>query len=116
MNRSMDNLIRLQRDRRSVGHFFFTRGELGALLSLYSSRVAAGEWRDYALDQLDDMVMFSVFRHTHERPLYSVAKVQRRGQRSPSYTLFCGPKRLKTSQNLRELLIAFDKLPRLVAG
>ena len=51
----MDNLIRLQRDRKSVGHFFFTRGELGQLLSLYSSRVAAGEWRDYALDQLEDM-------------------------------------------------------------
>ncbi|EDP61802.1 hypothetical protein BAL199_23457 [alpha proteobacterium BAL199] len=112
----MDNLIRLQRDRKSVGHFFFTRGELGQLLSLYSSRVAAGEWRDYALDQLDDMVLFSIFRHTHERPLYSVAKTLPRGQRRPSYTLFNGPKRLKTTQNLRDLLLTFDKLPRLVTG
>ena len=112
----MDNLIRLQRDRRSLGHFFFTRGELGQLLSLYASRVAAGEWRDYALDQLDDMVMFSVFRHAHERPLYSVAKIHPKGQRRPSYTLYSGPKRLKTSQNLRELLLTFDKLPRLVTG
>ena len=112
----MDNLIRLQRDRKSLGHFFFTRGELGQLLSLYASRVAAGEWRDYALDQVDDMVLFSIFRHTHERPLYSVAKVQPDGQRRPSYTLYCGPKRLKTSQNLRDLLQVFDKLPRLVTG
>lgn len=112
----MDNLIRLQRDRKSLGHFFFTRGEMGQLLSLYASRVASGEWRDYALDQLDDMVLFSIFRHTHERPLYSVAKAQPDGQRRPSYTLYSGPKRLKTSQNLRELLLAFDKLPRLVTG
>ena len=112
----MDNLIRLQRDRKSVGHFFFTRGELGQLLSLYASRVASGEWRDYALDQLDDMVLFSIFRHTHERPLYSVAKLQPTGQRRPSYALFSGPKRIKTSQNLRDLLLAFDKLPRLVPG
>src|SRR3546814_11267864 len=77
----MDNLIRLQRDRKSVGHLFFTRGELGQLLSLYSSRVASGEWRDYAIDQLDDMTLFSIFRHTHERPLYSVAKLRPQGQR-----------------------------------
>lgn len=112
----MDNLIRLQRDRKSLGHFFFTRGELGQLLSLYASRVASGEWRDYALDQVDDMALFSIFRHTHERPLYSVAKTQPTDQRRPSYTLFCGPKRLKTSHNLRDLLLVFDKLPRLVAG
>jgi hypothetical protein len=112
----MENLIRLQRERKSVGHFFFTRGELGQLLSLYSSRVAAGEWRDYALDQFDDMALFSIFRHSHERPLYSVAKVQTRGQRRPSYALFSGPKRLKTSQDLRDILGVFDKLPRLVTG
>ncbi len=112
----MDNLIRLQKDRKSVARFFFTRGELGQLLSLYASRVACGEWRDYALDQLDDMVLFSIFRHSQERPLYSVAKVQSRGQRRPSYALFSGPKRIKTSQNLGELLATFDKLPRLVTG
>ena len=112
----MDNLIRLQRDRKSVGDFFFTRGELGQLLSLYSSRVAAGEWRDYALDQLEDMALFSIFRHTHEKPVYSVAKIQPKGQRRPSYTLFNGSKRLKTSQNLRDLILTFDKLPRLVTG
>ncbi len=112
----MDNLIRIQRERKSLGHFFFTRGELGQLLTLYASRVAAGEWRDYALDQLDDMVMFSIFQHTHERPLYSVAKMQPKGQRRPSYTLYSGPRRLKTSQNLRDLLLIFDKLPRLVTG
>lgn len=111
----MDNLIRLQRDRKSLGQFF-TRNELGQLLSLYSSRVAAGEWRDYALDHLDGMALFSVFRHTHERPLYAIAKLQARGQRQPSYALFIGPKRLKTSQNLHDLLDTFDRLPRLVSG
>lgn len=112
----MDNLLRLQRHRKAVSHFFFTRSELSQLLSLYSSRVAAGEWRDYALDRMDDTALFSVFRHTHERPLYSVAKAQPRGQKAPSYILFSGPKKLKSSNSLRELLRTFDKLPRLVAG
>jgi hypothetical protein len=110
----MENLIRLPSTRKSHRHFFFTRHELSQLLSLYASRVAAGEWRDYALDRHDDMAVFSIFRHTHERALYSVSKVQRRGQKRPTYALFEGPKRLKTSSSLLDVLSAFERLPRLV--
>ena len=78
--------------------------------------MASGEWRDYAIDQLDDMTLFSIFRHTHERPLYSVAKLRPHGQRRTGYALYSGPKHIKTSQNLRDLLLVFDKLPRLVTG
>ncbi|MEQ8584423.1 MAG: DUF2794 domain-containing protein [Thalassobaculaceae bacterium] len=110
----MENLIRLPSTRKSVRHFFFTRHELGQLLSLYASRVAAGEWRDYALDRQDDTAVFSIFRHTHERPLYSVFKTQRRGQKRPTFTLFAGPKRVKSSASLLDVLDTFEKLPRLV--
>jgi hypothetical protein len=110
----MENLIRLPSTRKSARHFFFTRHELSQLLSLYASRVAAGEWRDYALDRQDDMAVFSIFRHTHERPLYSVSKTQRRGQKRPTYALFSGPKRLKSSSSLLDVLATFEKLPRLV--
>ncbi len=112
----MDNLIRLPSVRKPTKRFFFSRAELGQLLSLYSSRVAAGEWRDYALDQMEDMAVFSIFRHSDERPIYSVAKIQRRGQSRPSYALFSGPRRLKTSQTLGDVVSTFEKLPRLVQG
>jgi hypothetical protein len=52
----------------------FTRSELHQLLSLYSRRVARGEWRDYAIDQDGGLAAFSVFRHSHERPLYTITK------------------------------------------
>ncbi|NQW08574.1 MAG: DUF2794 domain-containing protein [Alphaproteobacteria bacterium] len=112
----MDNLIRLSSQRPLSKHFFFTRQELSQLLSLYSSRVIAGEWRDYALDRHDDMAVFSIFRHSHERALYAIAKIQRRGQKKPTYALFNGARRLKTSSSLHEVVSTFEKLPRLVTG
>ena len=112
----MENLIRLPSSGKPVRHFFFSRGELGQLLSLYSSRVRTGEWRDYALDKLDDAAVFSIFRHSHETPLFTVSKVQKKGQRRPSFTVHAGPKRLKSAQSLLEALEVFDKLPRLVKG
>lgn len=36
--------------------------------------VAAGEWRDYALDSLPDRALFSVYRLTSEAPLYQIEK------------------------------------------
>ena len=120
----MDNLIRLPTGPgpsrgHSRGHskpFFFTRYEMGQLMALYSSRVAAGEWRDYAFDQLDDIAVFSIFRHTHEKALFSVAKVQKKGQRTPSFALYSGQKRMKSASSLLDVIDTFDKLPRLVQG
>ena len=40
----------------------FSRRELDRILGLYGRKVAAGEWRDYAIDFLRDRAVFSVFR------------------------------------------------------
>ncbi len=53
---------------------FFERRELDALLRLYGRMVAAGEWRDYAIDGLSDAAVFSVFRRSAETPLYRIEK------------------------------------------
>ncbi|MGC1301346.1 MAG: DUF2794 domain-containing protein [Caulobacteraceae bacterium] len=53
---------------------FFERRELDALMQLYGRMVAAGEWRDYAIDGLADRAVFSVFRRHSEAPLYRVEK------------------------------------------
>jgi len=71
----MTNLYRLadQKARRRI--VSFDRRELSRLLSLYSLRVASGEWRDYAIDFRPGMAIFSIFRHTAEQPLFAIAKV-----------------------------------------
>ena len=39
----------------------FSRRELDRILRLYGRKVAAGEWRDYTIDFLNDRAVFSVF-------------------------------------------------------
>jgi hypothetical protein len=56
------------------GKVTFSRRELDRILGLYGRMVAAGEWRDYAIDFLKDRAVFSVFRRTSEVPLYRIEK------------------------------------------
>ena len=53
---------------------FFDRPELDRLLRLYGRMVAAGEWRDYAIDGQREAATFSVFRRSGETPLYRIEK------------------------------------------
>lgn len=52
----------------------FDRDELTRILDLYGRMVAAGNWRDYAIDLGGDMAVFSAFRRTSERPEYRIVK------------------------------------------
>ena len=52
----------------------FDRGELRMILSVYGRKVAAGEWRDYAMDFLKDRALFSIYARMSERPIYVVEK------------------------------------------
>jgi hypothetical protein len=108
----MTEPIRLA-DRRRPRQVFFSRTELMQLLDLYSRRVAAGEWRDYAIDQRSGMAMFSVFKRSFDRPLFSVAKWVD-AHRGSGFAVFAGPRRLTTAMSLRDALAVLEKRPRLV--
>ncbi len=46
----------------------FERAELMRILDLYGRMVAAGEWRDYAMDFAQDRAAFAAFRRSSEVP------------------------------------------------
>lgn len=52
----------------------FERQELQHILDLYGRMVAAGKWRDYAIDFGRDAAIFSCFRRAAERPEYRIEK------------------------------------------
>jgi Protein of unknown function (DUF2794) len=52
----------------------FDRQELMRILDLYGRMVAAGNWRDYAIDLGRDAAVFSAFRRATERPEYRIEK------------------------------------------
>ena len=83
----------------------FDRKELAALLTLYGRKVAAGEWRDYAIDLNRDKAVFSVFRRTAETPLYRIEKDLRHGRRQGLYSVIAqGGMILRRGHDLAQVL------------
>lgn len=66
---------------------FFARPELDRLFRFYGRMVAAGEWRDYALDALPDRALFSVYRRTSEAPLFQIEKRPEDARRQGAYSV-----------------------------
>jgi hypothetical protein len=112
----MADLIALNRRRLPQRGMFFSKSELSQLLSVYSARVISGEWRDYAIDQRDEMAVFSIFRRSDEQPLFAIAKMLQKGQAKPAFVLFNGPRKVATSASLMEIVQRFNRQPRLVSG
>jgi hypothetical protein len=52
----------------------FEREELLRILDLYGRMVAAGQWRDYAMDFTREAAAFSGFRRSAERPEARIEK------------------------------------------
>ena len=52
----------------------FERDELQRILNLYGRMVAAGEWRDYAMDFGRDAAVFCGFRRATEHPQARIEK------------------------------------------
>lgn len=66
----------------------FAREELQRILDLYGRMVAAGEWRDYAMDFTRDVASFAAFRRTAERPQARVEKRPALRNKQGMWTLF----------------------------
>jgi hypothetical protein len=94
----------------------FSRRELDRILSLYGRKVAAGEWRDYAIDFLKDRAVFSVFRHACEVPIYRIEKNPRLERRQGAYSVISATGHiLRRGRELDRVLSALDRSVRLVA-
>jgi hypothetical protein len=103
-------MIFFLRDRLHSGKAAFSQGELSLILGIYGSRVQRGEWRDYAIDSLKDMAVFSIFRSTKENPIYTITKVPGRSFLKPAqFTVCTGGKVLRQAPSLRDALDFFDE-------
>ena len=66
----------------------FDRIELRRILDLYGRMVAAGMWRDYAMNFERDAAIFSAFRRTAERPQVRIEKRPSLRGKQGMWTLF----------------------------
>ncbi len=96
----------------------FDRLELMHILGLYGRMVAAGQWRDYAMDFARDSASFCAFRRTAERPTARVEKRPALRNRQGMWTLYGeGGQVLKRGHDLVGVLFPIErKLLKVVEG
>jgi len=94
----------------------FDRRELNEILRVYGFKVAAGEWRDYAIDHLKDKAVFSVFRKSNEIALFRVEKNPKLSRKQGAYSVVTvAGVVLKRGSDLRQVLRVFEKKTKLRA-
>lgn len=102
---------------RATPQTVFERAELNVILGAYGRMVAAGLWRDYAVELGRDAATFSAFRRAAERPEVQVVKVPALRVKQAMYALVgeAGAV-LKRGNDLRTVLAPIErKLMKLVA-
>jgi len=88
----------------------FHRRELNTILSIYGQLVAAGEWRDYAIDMGRDCATFSVFRRMGEVPAYRIEKRPKNAAKQGAYAIIASDGRvLKRGSDLAMTLRIFNR-------
>lgn len=109
----MSNVVPLP---ATVRQTVFDRRELNAILNVYGRMVAAGLWRDYAVELGRDTAVFSAFRRAAERPEIQVVKAPALRTKQGMYALIgeAGVV-LKRGHELTSILAPLErKLVRLV--
>ena len=96
----------------------FERFELTRILDLYGRMVAAGEWRDYAMDFTRDCASFAAFRRSAEVPQMRLEKRPALRSRQGMWALFGEQGQvLKRGHELAGVLAPIERrLVKLVEG
>ena len=88
----------------------FSKKELSTILNLYSKQVSRGIWRDYALDSQIDNAVFSVYKHSQDKPLYQIIKNSQKGfRKKPIFYIEKNGEIISRSNDLYIILSNFEK-------
>jgi hypothetical protein len=96
--------------RREPAVTAFDRRELADILAVYGRKVAAGEWRDYAMDFGREKAVFSVYRRASEWPLYRIEKNPKNARKQGAYSVITATGLiLKRGHELKRVLEVLEK-------
>ncbi len=88
----------------------FDRTELQRILDIYGRMVAAGMWRDYAMDFDRDAASFCAFRRAAERPQARIEKRPALRNKQGEWTLFGEAEQvLKRGHELAGILFPLER-------
>ena len=107
-NAKIKNTINIKNIEKKF--IFFSKLELSSILNLYSKQVSKGNWKDYALDSKIDNAIFSIYRHTQDKPMFQIIKNSQKGFRNkPSFYIKKGEEIISKSKSLFTILSNFEK-------
>lgn len=106
--KTYNNTVNIKNLEKKI--IFFSKIELSSILNLYSKQVSNGNWKDYALDSKIDNAIFSIYRHTQDKPMFQIIKNSQKGFRNkPSFYIKKGEEIISKSKNLFTILSNFEK-------
>ncbi|WP_425410919.1 DUF2794 domain-containing protein [Hyphococcus sp.] len=106
----MRNQALTQHSRKQVEPVAFSRSELTRILAVYGFFVAAGDWRDYAIDLTKDAAIFSIFRRASELPLYRIEKRPALARKQGAWVVISMTGAVvKRGHDLAQVLKVFDR-------
>ena len=98
------------KDSSDKNTIYFSKYELTFILNLYSKQVSLGSWRDYAIDNKKNIAVFSIYRHTHDQPMYQFVKTIKKGYRNnPDFFIKDSNKIIYKSKVIEQILSKFEK-------
>ncbi len=101
----------------NVVNVSFDRQELRDIFDLYGRKVAAGEWRDYAIAFTGQKAVFSIYRRAAEFPLYRIEKNSESGAQAGAYSVIAATGLiLKRGHDLKRVINVLEKKLSLVPG
>ena len=93
----------------------FSRTEIATILNLYGKKVAAGEWRDYAMNFGRDKAVFAVYRRSSEMPLYRIEKNPKLARKQGAYSVVShGGIIVRRGHDLAQVLKVLLRKPKVV--
>ena len=97
-------------NKNNKNFIFFSKYELTSILNLYSKQVSKGFWKDYALDNKANTAIFSIYKHSHDRPVYQIIKKSLKGFRQrPKFFITKDAEIINKSSEISIILSRFEK-------
>ena len=105
---TVNNTSNLRKSEKKL--IFFSKIELTSILNLYSKQVSKGYWKDYAFDSKIDNAVFSVYKHSHDKPMYQIIKNSHKGFRNKPIFLIKKDEQIISKSNSLQIIISnFEK-------
>ena len=81
-----------------------SKKDLNLIISIYSQKVSMGIWKDYSINFEKNYAEFSIYKHTHASPEFSIVKNKKK-----IFSIYSRKEELKKSRYIKDILEVLKK-------